>query len=453
MNPVKRPTVALVGRMNVGKSTLFNRLTESHRAITSSWAGTTRDVNTAPVRWRGTEFDIVDTGGLDVQDDEQLEERVIAAARRAMDEAQVILFVIDGNSGVMPQDKKLLEELRHSKVPVLLVVNKIDNNKKEQNAQADIYKLNMEPLFFVSATNGLGTGDLLEAIVDLVEGMPLVGAESPRTKIAIVGRPNVGKSSFLNAVLNEERVIVADKEHTTRDTNDIPYTYNGKDFLLIDTAGIRRQSNVGKKWSDNRLGAIEKESVQSSIIAMERADVVVLVIEAQKRVTAQDKKISQLAHQYGKGLIIVVNKWDLIDDKDSNTIDEFAGYFDASLPFLRWAPLIFTSATERLRVLNVLDMVTRVAENYERFIEMGDLEEVFAKVKGNYKPKPSPMRKYKNPDAGLQRLKQVAARPPHFYLKAKKPKDVPKAIVRIAERELRAAYDFEGVKIVIEIGQ
>lgn len=242
-----RQRVAIVGRMNVGKSTLFNRLTESQKAITSSWAGTTRDENTATVIWRGQEFDLVDTGGLDVKDDEQLEERVIGAARRAMSEADLILLVVDVKAGLLPQDRKLIAELRGSTVPVFLIVNKVDTTFQEDSVAGEVHTMNMEPFYLVSATTGRSTGDLLDAIHNALESRVSADVPDERTKVAIVGRPNVGKSSFLNSILGEERVIVADQAHTTRDTNDIPYTYNGREFLLIDTAGIRKRSNVGMR--------------------------------------------------------------------------------------------------------------------------------------------------------------------------------------------------------------
>ncbi|PIW36279.1 MAG: ribosome biogenesis GTPase Der [Candidatus Kerfeldbacteria bacterium CG15_BIG_FIL_POST_REV_8_21_14_020_45_12] len=448
----KEKTVAIVGRMNVGKSTLFNRLTESQRAITSSWAGTTRDATRAPVIWRGTQFDIMDTGGLDVIDDEQLEERVIAVADKAILESDMILFVVDGPAGLLPQDRELAKRFRKSKTPVILVVNKSDTTSKEQRAQAEFLQMGIEPMICVSAGNGRGTGDLLDIIYERLEATTDAAEVDTRTKVAIVGQPNVGKSSLLNAILGEERVIVADQAHTTRDTNDIPYSYKGREFLLVDTAGIRRKSNVGKRWADKRLGGIEKASVSQAIEAMLRADVVLFVIEAQKRVTAQDKKIADLANDYGKGMILVFNKWDLIEEKTPTTINEFSGYFDQALPYLRWAPMIFTSATGKLRVRETLDMVAQVSENYERQIDPDILYAILGIIRAGYNPRQGGTRKYKKTIVDFKGLEQVGSRPPHFYLRCSKPKDVPSAIPKIIERELRARAEFDGVKIIIEIG-
>lgn len=446
-----KPSVAIVGRMNVGKSTLFNRLTESHGAITSSWAGTTRDVNYGDVLWRGHEIRVVDTGGMDVEDDEQLEERVIAAAHRAMEEADMVMFVIDGSVGVMPQDKRLADEVRSTGKPVLLVVNKIDNEKRMLEAQSEVHKLHFKEVAFVSAKSGRGSGDLLDMVYDILKPNSAADVRKRYTKVAIVGRPNVGKSSLLNAMLGEERVIVADMAHTTRDANDIPYTYKDHDFLLIDTAGIRRKKKVGQKWEDKRLGDIEKQSVHSSISAIKRADVVVLVLEAHKRVSGQDKKIIDLTKHHGKGLIIVINKWDIIPEKDSNTIDDFADYFDQAIPFMRWAPMIFISALQGTRVQETLDMVLRVSENYQREVPQEVLDEILAVTAGHYKPKQSATRKYKRRISQFKSLTQIDTRPPRFYFKATHPREVPQAIKDIMERELRERVDFSGVQIILEM--
>ncbi len=444
------PKVAIIGRMNVGKSTLFNKLTEDDRAITSSWAGTTRDVNTSMVLWRGMEFELQDTGGLDVEDDEQLEDRVIAAALRAAEEADLVMFVIDGKTGVLPSDERIAKQLKKVGTRVILVMNKVD---KALGVEFDgsVYKFGLGEPFLVSSKNGRGTGELLDAIFDIVKVDNVPHEDSDRIRVAIVGRPNVGKSSLLNSILGEDRVIVADKEHTTRDTNDIPYSYNGRDYMLIDTAGIRKRKNVSSGWDDKRLGMIERKSVGHSIHAMDRADVVVLVLEAQKKLSLQDKKIADLAMRHGKSLVVVMNKWDLIEEKDSNTITEFTKYLDANLPSLRRAPMVFTSAAEGLRVRELLNVVAQVAENYERELTDEELLSVFAVADRMYHPKQTSMRKYKKRNAGLKSLTQVKSRPPHFLFRAKYPKDVPQAIIDVIERELREQYDFGGVKIIIEV--
>ncbi len=444
------PVVAIVGRMNVGKSTLFNKLTEDDRAITSSWAGTTRDVNSGVVLWRGMEFELQDTGGLDVEDDAQLEERVIAAAVRAATEADLVLFVVDGKTGVLPADEKIAKILKTAKARIMLVMNKVDRESTTE-FDSSIYKFGLGEPVLVSSKNGRGSGDLLDAIFETLDVNTTPQIIDPRIKVAIIGRPNVGKSSLLNSVLGEDRVIVADMAHTTRDTNDIPYTYNGKEYLLIDTAGIRKRKNVSSGWSDKRLGIIERKSVSHAIHAINRADVVLLIMEAQKRMSAQDKKIADMAVENGKGLIMVLNKWDLIEDKTPTTINEFADYFHAELPSLRWAPMVFVSAKETLRVRELLDLVANVADNYNREVPEDTLAEVFAVAQRMYHPKQTAMRKYKKRDAKLKGLTQIGVKPPRFLFSAKYPKDVPKAIINIIERELREQADFAGVQIIIEV--
>lgn len=450
---MRKPVVALIGRTNVGKSSLYNRLTESLGAIVSSWAGTTRDVNRATVTWRGQEFELWDTGGVDVVDDAQLQERVIAQSVAAMESADVVLFVVDGQAGLLPQDRELLKEIQARKLDVVMVMNKIDNDNSEYDVPASLHKAPLKTKIMVSAKNGRDTDVLLDEIVERIDDVAVGSGPKDEIAVAIVGRPNVGKSSMLNSILGEELVVVADKAHTTRDTNDIPYTYKEKNFLLIDTAGLRRRTKVGKKWGDRRLGSIEKQSAQGSIQAIERADVVLLVLEAHKRVTAQDKKIIQVCQERGKGLIIVVNKWDLIEEKTPTTINEFAHYFDISVPFLRWAPMIFVSAIENLRVRETLDMVVRVGDNFNRRVSEEGLEGVLKVLRSQYKPKQSATRKYRRKIAKLKAIDQVGIRPPHFYLQTDRPKEIPQAIPRIMERELRDRFDFEGVQIRIEIGE
>lgn len=447
--------IVLVGRMNVGKSTLFNRLTDSERAIVSSLPGTTRDAHVGTVVWRGAELELVDTGGLDVKDDQQLEERVIAMARRSMHGADLIVLVVDGDAGVLPADKQFAVEVRATGIPSILVVNKVDSTTDEQNVSSVMHRLNLRPIVCVSAKNGRGTGDFLDVAYNLLQ--PSTDAaermQASRTAVAIIGRPNVGKSSLLNAILGEDRVIVADKAHTTRDVNDIPCEYNGRSFLLIDTAGIRKKKNVGVRWPDERLGAIEKQSVRAAMHAIERADVVLLVLEAHRRIEAQDKKIAQLANERGKGLILVLNKWDLIEDKTPDTINTFVDYFNGALPFLTWAPMVFVSALDRTRVRKTLDLVTRVAENFHRQIPEEQLKDILYIARGTYKPKATNVRKWKKPQIVFKQFAQVDTAPPRFYLKTTRPKDVPLAMSHIIERELRDRFDFDGVQMIIETGK
>ncbi|MCW1930439.1 MAG: ribosome biogenesis GTPase Der [Candidatus Kerfeldbacteria bacterium] len=450
---MKLPCIAIVGRMNVGKSTLFNKLTHTEDAIISSFPGTTRDLKYGSIFWRGRECLLVDTGGMDVEKDEQLEKRVVEAAQRAIKEADVILFVIDGLTGVLPQERKLLAQYQKAGKPIVLGVNKIDGNTKAAQMDQNIYSLGIKETHIMSAVSGRGTGDILDALFQYLPLEQTAERDVKRKKIAIVGRPNVGKSSLINSILGEDRVIVADAAHTTRDANDIQYDYEGKHYMLIDTAGIRKQAKVGHKWGDKRLGLIEKQSVDASLRAIERADVVLFVVEAQKSIAAQDKKIAQIISEHNKALIIVVNKWDVIPEKDSNTINDFIRYFHNSLPYLAWAPMIFISAKEHVRVTDTLDLVGNVLENYNRKLTIEELEPLREYAQNLYKPKKTNVRKHKAPNVRFFRFEQTRTAPPHFYLQVNKPKDVPRAIPDILERELRERFDFDGVKIIIEIDQ
>lgn len=450
---MKLPVIAIVGRMNVGKSTLFNKLTHSEDAIVSSYPGTTRDLKYGRIFWRGQECDLVDTGGMDVEKDEQLEQRVVAAAKKAVADADVLLFVVDGLVGILPQERKLLSYYQKSGKPIVVGVNKIDGEKKSREMAQDVYSLGVKDVHIISAVSGRGTGDILDALFEYLPLESSAERDVKRKKIAIVGRPNVGKSSLINSILGEDRVIVADASHTTRDANDIPYDYNGKHYMLIDTAGIRRQAKVGHRWGDKRLGIIEKESVSASLRAIDRADVVLFVVEAQKTISAQDKKIAQIISEHNKPLIIVVNKWDVIPEKDSNTINEFIRYFHNSLPYLAWAPMIFISAKEHVRVTDTLDLVNTVIENYHRQLTEEELKPLCEYAQRLYAPKKTNVRKLKAPNVRFFRFVQKRVAPQHFYLQVNKPKDVPRAIPDIIERELRERFDFDGVKIIIEIDQ
>lgn len=448
MMPASPPRVVLIGRTNVGKSTLFNRLTQSGRALVSILAGTTRDAKEAPVLWRGNSFLLVDTGGMDITSaDEQLATRVIATAKKTLNNSSIILMIIDGQAGITASDRKILKEISKIKTPKILVINKIDNERTELAALNEISTYGNWPIFYVSALNGRSTGELLDAIYQQLGEIAPVMAQNV-TRVAIVGRPNVGKSTLLNAILGEEKVIVADLPHTTRDTNDILYEYKSEKFLLIDTAGIRRQARVGKGQS-KLVGMIEKNSVIASLEAIKRADVVLVVIEASRRVTSQDKSILNFAKIHGKGLIIVVNKWDLIEEKNPLTIDKFRDYFDAALPFIRYAPIIFISAMQNLRTHAVLDLVLRVSYNYQRRLSPEELIPLLTRLPRGTKKRLDRFGKLPSPFV-YHNLTQIASSPPTFLLAANRPKELPAAVYHILEKELRKTFDFEGVKINIE---
>ncbi|MBU0732010.1 ribosome biogenesis GTPase Der [Patescibacteria group bacterium] len=449
----KLPIVAICGRTNVGKSTLFNRLSETKKAITSPMPGTTRDLNYAEIAWGGKNFDLIDTGGLDVFDVKDLEKNIKLQIETALKKADLILFTIDGQENLVPQDKQIIRELVRQKKPVIIGINKIDNQQYRKKIDPAFERLGAKYSVPFSGHNGSGTGDLLDEIVKLLPQAKPREETEEYLKLAIVGRPNVGKSSLLNSILGEEKVVVSEIPHTTRDINDIEFTYKDKDYLLIDTAGIRKKAKVGK-WKDKRVSAIEKEAVGSSLYAIKNADVVFLVLEAQKRLSDQDKKISQLAVDNSRGLVIVVNKWDLIEDKTEKTYNEYIKYFHQNLPWLAWAPMIFISALERQRVHEILELAQEVYEHQSKEVPQEELDQLLAMVIGKYRPKQKQTITFgqKKKRLMIDTLEQIDVNPPTFRLITPKPKNMPKAFPRLIEKHLREKYDFLGtaIKIFIE---
>lgn len=450
LSPTRAPRIALIGRMNVGKSSIFNRLTETQHAIVSSWPGTTRDVREGTVLWRGKEWTLLDSGGMDADTPTDVNERVIETARRLVANCDLILFVIDGKTGLMPQDHKLITKLRTTNKRLFLVVNKMDNDRDVANVDDEIYRTGMRDVLFCSARNGRGSGELLDAIDTFFTDRGHYASLTPtEMRIAIVGRPNVGKSTLLNSILQEERVIVANEPHTTRDSTDVRYDYKGTHFRLVDTAGIRKRPRIGNRWPDARLGTIERESVRQSLQAIEHADIVILMIEAGRRVTSQDKQLAHTIAKNEKPLIIAINKWDAIEEKTPQTIERFRDYFDRALPFLRYAPMIFISALEGTRVHTLLDMVIHVAQNQHRSLSEEQLAPILAKLNTIIRPRATNVRKDKKPKIIFRTFVQEEGIPPTFLLRVNLPKDVPPALLPICERELREHFDFDGTQIKI----
>ncbi|HCU08752.1 MAG TPA: ribosome biogenesis GTPase Der, partial [Clostridiales bacterium] len=329
-----KPIVAIVGRPNVGKSTFFNKIVGRRVSIVEDTPGVTRDRIAAEAEWTGREFLLIDTGGIEPDSKDFILSKMRAQAEVAMDTADVILFLVDGRTGVTTADSDVAAMLRRKGKDVILVANKIDTQKMP-DGYYDFYELGLGQPFPISSTNQLGLGDLLDAIVEKFPVNATDGEDENAVHIAIIGKPNVGKSSMVNAFLGEERVIVSDQAGTTRDSVDTPFEKEGVRYVLIDTAGIRRRSRV----SDD----IEKYSVIRALSAIERCDVALLVIDAQDGVTEQDKKIAGLAHEAGKGIIVVVNKWDLLA-KETNTMRDFERTVKMELQFMHYAPVLFTSA-------------------------------------------------------------------------------------------------------------
>ncbi|MBP6635370.1 MAG: ribosome biogenesis GTPase Der, partial [Paludibacter sp.] len=369
--------VAIVGRPNVGKSTLFNRLTKSRRAIVNEQAGTTRDRQYGKSEWEGREFSVIDTGGWVINSNDIFEEQIKHHVKLAIEEADVILFLVDIQNGITDYDLEVAQILRGSKKPVLLASNKADTHEWQYNA-AEFYKLGLGEPLVVSAINGLGTGDLLDKILTYFHPDSADEMDDELPRFAVVGRPNAGKSSLINAFIGEERTIVTDIAGTTRDTIYTRFNKFGHDFYLVDTAGIRKKAKVNED--------IEYYSVVRSIRAIENSDVCILMIDATRGLESQDLNIFSLIQKNRKGLVVCVNKWDLVENKETNDVKNIEKSIRERLaPFVDF-PIIFTSATTKQRILKVIETASAVYENKFRKISTAKLNEYLLPVIENYPP-------------------------------------------------------------------
>ncbi len=424
--------VAIVGRPNVGKSTLFNRLTESRDAIMDSQSGVTRDRNYGQVEWGKKKFTLIDTGGY-VEGSEDLYEHAIRRqVKLALEEADIILFMVDAIAGITVLDEEFANVVRTFKKPILLASNKIDIPAKD-HLSAEFYALGLGEVYSIAATNGLGTGDLLDA---LGEYMPDAVEEEPSLipRIAILGRPNVGKSSFINVLIGKERSIVTDQAGTTRDAIHTTYKAYGKELILVDTAGIRKKSKVHED--------IEFYSVMRSLRALENSDICVIIIDATRGLEAQDVNLITLSERNGKGIVIIVNKWDLVE-KDYKTHQEFTKVIYEKIPTFMYIPLIFTSMTEKQRIFQALELILEVHANRSKKIPTSKLNDTMLKAIEEYKP---PMLKGK--EIRIKYVTQVnEAIRPTFLFFCNLPQYVSHTYKRYLENKLREAFDFKGVPI------
>jgi len=429
--------VAIVGRPNVGKSTLFNRLIGERRAIVEDIPGTTRDRLYGTVEWGGVEFTVVDTGGL--QDDEEIEGASLtkiardtrAQANSAIDEADVILFMVDAKIGLSGGDHDVVDLLRRTQKPTLLVANKADSTERRDSA-VEFYELGFGDPFVISAYHGTGTGDLLDRVV---ESLP-ESEDEPETngpKIAIVGRPNVGKSRLLNALLGQERAIVSDVPGTTRDSVDTEIIWAGNPITLIDTAGIRRRGRIEQ--------GIERFSVIRSMKAIDRADLVLFVIDAVEGFTAQDLHIAGYVEEQKKGLVVVVNKWDLVE-KDANTMDEYRAKAREALDFMPYAPIVFTSAKLGLRVQQALEAALLVVEERERRVSTATLNRLLQEAVSAHPPASKPGKWVK-----FFYATQADVSPPMFVFFVNDPTQIHFSYRRYLENQLREHFGFSGTPI------
>jgi GTPase len=426
---VSKPTVAIVGRPNTGKSTLFNRILGGRRAIVSDRPGTTRDRHFGEAEWNGRHFWVVDTGGLVPDSHDSMDRAIRQQVEFAIAEADLILFVVDGDEGINPVDRAIAERLRQAQRPVVLAVNKLDDLERS-TAQYDFYQLGFGDPYGVSAAVGKGSGDLLDVVVDRLPPAG-EGETEDAVNVAVVGRPNAGKSSLVNRLLGEERHVVAPEAGTTRDAIDSPLRYNGRLLKFIDTAGLRRRAKV----EDD----LEFYSTLRTERAIERATVCVLVVDAVVGLHNQDLRIATEAWDQGCGLIVVVNKWDLVEEKDANTAHRGQEELIARAPFLRYVPFVYASALTGQRVRKLLDLILEVADEREQRIPTAEVNKVLSTLLERTAPPQKPGEEVK-----LLYASQIGTAPPTFAIVSNRPDDVPESYQRYLVHGFRSVWPFTG---------
>lgn len=426
-------TVAITGRPNVGKSTLFNRLLGERKAIVDDVSGVTRDRQYGIADWNGKTFNVVDTGGFVPHSEDVFEKEIRKQVQIAIDEADLIIFMCDVTTGITGLDEEMADLLRRTTKPVLLAVNKVDNHQRLLDA-SEFYSLGFEHIFFLSSISGSGTGELLDAVTaNIPEDRVEDTDETNLPRIAIIGQPNVGKSSLLNMLVGSERNIVSDIPGTTRDTIHTRYKLFEKDFILIDTAGIRRKNKVHED--------LEFYSVIRAIKAMDEADVCMLLIDAEKGITAQDLNIFSLAVNKGKGIVLLVNKWDLIE-KETNTAGQFEKTLKEKLAPFTDVPVIFTSVTEKKRIFKAMETALEVCEHRKQKLSSSKLNDVMLKVIERYPP---PM--VRGYAVRIKYVTQLPTTVPSFAFFSNHPKDIKTPYKNYLENQLRAHFAFSGVPV------
>ncbi len=424
--------VAIVGRPNVGKSTFFNRLVEQRQAIMDDMPGVTRDRHYGNAEWTGKFFTVIDTGGYVIGSDDKFESQIRKQVELALNECTAVIFMVDCQTGLTGYDKEFAKIIRMSKKPVFVAANKADTPNKNMLA-SEFYELGMGEVYPISAENGAGSGELLDEVIKV---FPSEGVEDPEAgipKIAIVGRPNVGKSSLLNVLLGTERSIVTDEAGTTRDAIHSRYKMYGKDFILIDTAGVRKKSKVTED--------VEFYSVLRSLRAIEDCDVCIIVIDAQRGLESQDVNLISLAQKQGKGIVIMVNKWDLIE-KDTKTADKFKKEMLESIAPITYIPMVFASALTKQRIFQVMEKAVQVYNNKTKKVPTSELNNAMLPEIAHYPP-PA----IKGKLIQIKYITQVAAKTPSFAFFCNHPQYIQDAYQRFLENRLREKFDFEGTPV------
>ncbi len=428
-----KPVIAIIGRPNVGKSTLFNRLAGGGKAIVIDEPGATRDRNYTDCTWNNRPFTLIDTGGFEPAAEVEILVQMREQAKLAIEEADIILFMMDGRDGLTPSDQEIARMLRVVKKTVFYTVNKVDGPRHEALV-SEFYRLGIEKLYPISAQHGPGLDDLMDDVADcLPEAEPVKDGEGDRIRIAVIGRPNVGKSSLINRILGYERTIVNPVPGTTRDAIDTPITRDGKHYLLIDTAGIRRKSRISL--------TMEKYSIVQALKAIDRADIALILLDAKEGISEQDIKIAGLAMEKGTACILVVNKWDLVE-KDNSTIGTYVEDIRYNSKFLEFAPIIFVSALSGQRVTKIFALIERVYAQYTRRVETGELNR---KIREIIEANPPPGRQSRLHIFNY--ITQVAIKPPSFVLFVRDPDNIHFSYERYLVNRIREAFGFAEVPI------
>ena len=432
-----KPLIAIIGRPNVGKSTLFNRLSERKKAIAIDQPGATRDRNYAEASWNGRPFTVVDTGGFEPVSTEKILMQMREQTRLAMEQADIIVFLMDGKDGLTPSDEEIVRLLRSYRKPVYYAVNKIDGPRHDENVY-EFYRLGVEPIHTISAEHGRGVDELMNAVTaDIPVAEPedekVPGGEEEPIRIAVVGRPNVGKSSLVNRILGYERTIVNPLPGTTRDAIDTPFEREGRRYVLIDTAGIRRKSRISQN--------LEKYSVIEALRTLDRCDIALVLIDGEEGVTEQDARIAGLALEKGVACILVVNKWDLVE-KDNSTVGVYVNRLREELKFLQFAPIAFVSALTGQRLGRIFELVEAVWAEYTRRIATAELN---AQVERYIAENPAPL--YRNRPNKIVYATQPRVKPPTFVFFVREPKAIHFSYERYLTNRIREGLGFESVPI------
>ncbi len=437
------PTIALVGRVNVGKSTLFNKIMEENKAIVSSAPGTTRTRNIGIASWRGKQFTLVDTGGITFSEEILLEKEIIEQTEAAIKESDLIIFVVDVQAGLLPQERELAKKLIKDKSKIILVANKADNERLRLDThEADWRKLGLGVPFPVSAANGSNVGNLLDEIfkrLGKTAKRPKITKEKKAIKVALIGKPNVGKSSLFNTLIGKDQVIVSDMPHTTREPHDTLVEVDGKSLIFVDTAGIRRKSKVS--------GELEKAGIGKSIDMIKKSDVVLFILDAHETITTQDQQLAGFLRENTKSTIIVINKWDLAEENTDEFKNETKAKIYADFPHLDFAPIIFVSAKSQYKVHQIFPLIFRAWEERHTIVPEDELKEFFKKVTKEHRP--SRGKGTRHPE--VFSFHQIHNNPPMFEMMIKFQTSIHFSYVRYIENKLRERFGFFASPIVIKL--